>query len=44
MGEKCGTASVQGPNYNGIGAFPFVARIGFRSNQVWLLLECTYIL
>ncbi|KAF2902632.1 hypothetical protein ILUMI_03554 [Ignelater luminosus] len=31
MGEKCGSSSVQGPNYNGLGAFPFVARIGFRN-------------
>lgn len=30
-GQKCGTPSVQGQDYDGIGAYPWVARIGFRN-------------
>lgn len=29
--QKCGTTIVQGENYRGIGAQPWVVRIGFRS-------------
>lgn len=31
-GQRCGLSQVQGNNYNGIGAFPWAVRIGFRSN------------
>ncbi|KYB26332.1 Serine protease easter-like Protein [Tribolium castaneum] len=30
-GQRCGLSQVQGNNYNGIGAFPWVARVGFRN-------------
>lgn len=29
--SSCGKSLVQGPYYKGLGAFPFVARIGFKS-------------
>ncbi|XP_044265878.1 CLIP domain-containing serine protease 14D [Tribolium madens] len=30
-GQRCGLSQVQGDNYNGVGAFPWVARVGFRN-------------
>lgn len=30
-GQRCGLSQVQGTNYNGIGAYPWIARVGFRS-------------
>lgn len=30
--ETCGRSLVQGRDYKGLGAFPFVVRVGFRSN------------
>lgn len=30
-GQKCGTPAVQGQGYDGVGSYPWVARIGFRS-------------
>lgn len=30
-GLRCGFSQVQGDGYEGIGAFPWVARIGYRS-------------
>ncbi|CAG9829970.1 unnamed protein product [Diabrotica balteata] len=30
-GQRCGISQVQGEGYEGIGAFPWVARIGFRN-------------
>lgn len=32
--ETCGRSLVQGKNYKGLGAFPFVVRVGFRSNYI----------
>lgn len=34
----CGKSLVQGANYRGLGAFPFVARIGFKS--IFLNKKC----
>lgn len=31
----CGKSLIYGPQYNGLGAFPFVARIGFKSKQFY---------
>lgn len=31
----CGKSLIYGPQYNGLGAFPFVARIGFKSKQLY---------
>lgn len=31
-GVKCGQSQVEGESYDGIGAYPWVVRIGFRSN------------
>lgn len=33
-GQRCGTSSVQGQDYEGIGAYPWVARVGFRSKMI----------
>lgn len=30
-GQRCGVSQVQGEGYNGIGAYPWVTRVGFRS-------------
>lgn len=30
-GQKCGVPSVQGRDYHGVGAYPWVARVGFKS-------------
>lgn len=30
-GQRCGTSQVQGDNYEGVGAYPWVARVGFRN-------------
>ncbi|CAG9861846.1 unnamed protein product [Phyllotreta striolata] len=30
-GQRCGFSQIQGDNYDGIGAFPWIARIGFRN-------------
>lgn len=30
-GQKCGVSSVQGKDYHGVGAYPWVARVGFKS-------------
>lgn len=31
--ETCGKTLVQGKDYHGLGAYPFVVRVGFRSKQ-----------
>lgn len=33
-GQRCGVPSVQGQGYDGVGSYPWVARIGFRSIDV----------
>lgn len=33
-GHKCGISPVQGQDYDGIGAYPWIARIGFKSNVI----------
>lgn len=30
-GQRCGISVVQGQDYRGIGAYPWVARVGFKS-------------
>lgn len=30
-GQRCGIAQVQGDGYDSIGAYPWVVRVGFRS-------------
>jgi secreted trypsin-like serine protease len=30
-GQRCGLSQIQGDNYDGIGAFPWVVRVGFRN-------------
>lgn len=34
--EACGKSMVQGTNYTGVGAHPWVARIGFTSKRIFL--------
>ncbi|KAJ8944845.1 hypothetical protein NQ318_012992 [Aromia moschata] len=29
-GQRCGISQVQGEGYDGLGAYPWVARVGFR--------------
>lgn len=33
-GQRCGQSEVQGDGYDSIGAYPWVARIGFRSKSI----------
>lgn len=38
-GQRCGVPSVQGQGYDGVGSYPWVARIGFRSTNYLALLH-----
>lgn len=37
--NQCGRSVVQGENYNGIGAYPWVVRVAFRSEYLYILYE-----
>lgn len=38
---RCGQSSVQGDHYEGIGAYPWLVRIGFRSNvHIIIICQC----
>lgn len=37
--ETCGKTLVQGKNYQGLGAYPFAVRVGFRSELIAVILD-----